>query len=137
MTQRSWMLTALVCGLSLGCGGPSGPEKVTVRGTVTLNGEALESGVINFIPQTGKGASSGAAIEKGRYAAEITFGMKRVEIQSPRVIGRKAAYDTPDSPMMDILEERIPPQYNALSDLSAEVSAQQTTFDFPLKAAVK
>ena len=69
MTRRSLILAMLACGLSVGCGGTSGPVKVTVTGEVTLDGELLDSGLISFIPPDGKGATAGAPIEP---AARVT-----------------------------------------------------------------
>jgi hypothetical protein len=45
-------------------------------------------------------------------------------------VGKRKAYDTPDSPMVDIVEELIPARYNANSELKVTVKkgGQKETF---------
>ena len=53
---------------------------------------------------------------------------------APKVIGQQKAYDTPDSPVMDLLAEQLPLEYNGESQLKAAVSREKKTFDFALKS---
>ena len=48
---RGWVCLVLLC--ALGCGG--GPKRVPVSGTVTLDGEPLNGGVLHFYPDPEKG----------------------------------------------------------------------------------
>ena len=41
----------------------------------------------------------------------------RVEIVSPKVTGTRKAYDTPESPLIDVTQEQIPARYNTKSEL--------------------
>jgi hypothetical protein len=119
-----------------GCGSPK--STTTVGGTISLDGLPLDNGAISFYPVDGgdvtAAQSAGATIGKdGRYQAEVAPGRFRVEITSSRVVGQRKAYeDIPDSPMEDILEELIPPQYNTASELVRDVDIGTSTVDFQL-----
>lgn len=84
---------------------------------VTIDGVAPETGSISFIPIDGSTPTAGSVIEKGKYDSEAPIGESKVEIRVPKVIGKKKLYDTPDSPVQDIMEEVLPPKYNEASEL--------------------
>ncbi len=119
----------------IGCGRAEGPKTAVVSGKVTLNGTPLESGQINFVPSDGVGTPSGAKITDGAYRADVPLGTKRVEIRAPKVVGQKDAYEgDPASPKIDLIEELIPPRYNAQSELKATVATGSNVQDFSLEA---
>ena len=118
----------------LGCGTGNSIEVVRVTGRVTLDDQPLEKGLIQFLPTDGNGSSAASEIRQGEYQADVQVGSKRIEVTSPKVIGQQKAYDTPDSPVIDLLKERIPAEYNVQSQLKANVSRQQKSFDFSLKS---
>lgn len=119
----------------VGCGRASGPQTAVVSGKITLNGAPLESGQINFVPGDGVGAPAGAKISGGNYKADVPLGAKRVEIRAPKVVGQKDAYEgDPNSPKIDLIEEMIPPRYNAQSELKATVNTGRNVQDFSLEA---
>lgn len=130
--QQAWL--GLVFAGLIGCGNGNSVEIVNVMGRVTLDDQPLEKGLIQFLPTDGSGSSAASEIRQGKYQANMTIGKKRVEVTSPKVIGKQKAYDTPDSPVMDLLEEQIPVEYNAKSQLNANVSREQKAFDFTLKS---
>ena len=84
----------LIVALSLfGCDG-DGLQRATVRGTVTVDGQPLQSGSIALLPQPGtKGPSVGGAIESGSYVlagdSGPVRGSYRVEIRATRKTGRQ------------------------------------------------
>jgi hypothetical protein len=47
------------------------------------------------------------------------------------VIGKKKAYDTPDSPTVDVVEELVPARYNSQSELRMTITEgpQEKAFD--------
>lgn len=118
----------------LGCGSGKSNDIVTVTGLVTLDEQPLEKGLIQFLPTDGNGTSAACEIRQGAYSVDMLIGTKRVEVTSPKIIGQKKAYDTPESPVMDLLEEQIPLEYNGQSKLNANVSREQKKFDFALKS---
>ncbi len=129
--SRSIRLAVLSACLLCGCGGkPPGPEKFTVTGAVTLDGQPVADGNISFDSADGK--SGAGAIKNGRYTAEVPAGKKTVRIHAPKATGQKGQYGE------DVVEELIPRQYNADSKESIEVkSAGENKFDFKLVSAKK
>ena len=133
--SASLLAVLLLLGLT-GCGGRKTVAEVS--GLVTVDGTPLDNGAITFYPVAGgsvKAAqSAGATIgAEGRYQAEIAPGRYRVEITSSRVIGQRKVYEgMADSPLEDIREEILPPEYNTKSTLTQDISLETTTADFAL-----
>ena len=113
---RFSFLTGAIIGLIVfsGCGGE---PKATVSGTVTLDGVPIENGTISFYPTGKAGQTAGAGIEKGMYTVEASVGEMTVQISASKVVGKHKAYDTPDSPMIEEVEELIAAEYNSASTL--------------------
>lgn len=122
---------AVVVGLvAAGCGGDA-PTGYPVSGRVTLDGAALDRGLIRLAP-TGKGSPVGGEIKAGRYDLMAPPGVCRVEITATKVVGQRKAYDTPDSPLVAVTEEAVPARYNAQSQLTYDVQAGRNEKDFDL-----
>jgi hypothetical protein len=124
MMGVSLCLTVLA---SAGCGSADQKSpRVQVSGVVTLDGAPLESGQISFVPKDGKLQPTGAEIGAGgKFSAAVAPGEMQVEIRSPKVTGTRKAYDTPDSPLIDVTKEQIPSRYNTKSELVIDVIAGQ------------
>ncbi len=116
----SFVVVALI-GAIAGCSADA--KHGTVGGTVTLDGEPLSAGLIRFVPVDGQTATADATIADGKYTARVPVGNKRVSISAPKVVGKRKAYETPDSPTIDIVEELLPARYNVESELTLEVKA--------------
>ena len=112
--------------------GCSDPTIGTVSGTVTVDGAPVKSGSIAFFPVDGKSSTSGAEIVDGQYTTTVAPGTARVEIHVPKVIGQRKAYDTPDSPMMEIVAEALPAKYNEASELTLDVKRGENRQDYQL-----
>jgi len=127
-------------GLALaGCGqwDYKGPQRFPLTGKVTYDGQPVDWGSISFLPKSGEQRVSGGLIENGTYTVTeeqgANAGQHRVEIHWQKLTGKK--YRDPDSgEMLDARQEALPPRFHAESELSADVSAKQTTFDFDLKS---
>jgi len=117
-------------GFSLGCS--TDVKHGTVSGTVTLDGQPLKSGTIRFDSADGRTAAADATIADGKFNVTLPPGDKRVSITSPKVIGKKKMYDTPDSPVYDVTEELLPKRYNAQSTLTMTVTADAQEKEFSL-----
>lgn len=119
-----------------GCGG-----KPTVSGVVTLDGKPLDNGAIQFFPIKGDGQTSSAIIgQDGRYRMPASPTKMKVVINSSKVIGKRKAYaDVPDSPMIDILEEVLPPRYSDMNktELTAAIGPGNNEVNFDLKSDQK
>lgn len=128
----------LALGLALLAGCSSGgPETGTVNGEVTVDRQPLKKGMIRFVPPDGKTPSVDAAITDGKFTAQqVPVGEMRVQISSPKIIGKKKLYDTPDSPTVEQAgEETLPARYNTKSDLKFTVKrgTQDTKFELQSK----
>ena len=127
------LLTAALFAMLSGCGGD--PPKAQVAGTVTLNGVPIENGTIEFYPTGPTGQTAGGGIANGAYQLEASVGEMIVNIRAGKVVGKKKRYDTPDSPIDDILAETVPDQYNKLSKLKVTLKAgSNDAVNFELKS---
>lgn len=133
----SWLLKfhPMVCAacLTLAAVGCSGDAKLgQVSGTVSLDGRPLAAGLIRFVPVDGQSPTADTAITEGAYSASVPPGEKRVEITSPKVVGKRKAYDTPDSPTIDIVTELLPARYNTRTELTLTVVTGSQEKEFAL-----
>jgi hypothetical protein len=110
-------------------------EHGTVTGTVTLDGQPLQNGIIHFVPADGRTATADEPIADGKFSIKVPVGEKKVSISAPKVTGKRKMYDTPDSPTVDVVEELLPPQYNRQSTLTLTVKPgkQEQTYDLKSK----
>ena len=135
MTPRTFQLI-VICGIlvaAFGCASDSG--KGTLTGTVTLDGQPLQNGLIRFVPVDGQTATAEATITDGEFIAEVPLGEKRVSISAPKVVGKRKAYQTPDSPTVDIVEELLPARYNVQSVLTLTVTSGAQDAPFQLTSS--
>ena len=119
------ILVLLTCASLAGCGGaPDG--MVEVSGTVTWNGQPLETGFVSFIPDPSKSPQAGK-IENGHFKFNAYSGKNVVRILSEK----KAGYV--ESMNQYSYQQFIPAKYNAESELSEEVSEDGgNVFEFAL-----
>ena len=119
----------------LGCeqGDPLG--RLPVRGTVTLDGEPLDEGVIQFLPTTANGSRTGGLVAAGRFDIPAQNGLLpgtyKVTLNSADKDGEPEPQEAP-GPTMLVSPERIPARYNRNTELEAVVKsdgANQFQFD--------
>ncbi len=115
-----------------GCRGSDGMSGVS--GTVTLDGKPLESGAISFIPVDGQSTTAGGEIKQGHYSVQVPPAAMKVSISSPKVVGKKKLYDTPDSPEMEVTQEAVPARYNEQTELKIDVKSGTNKQDFDLQS---
>jgi hypothetical protein len=122
------VLSLITCVGSTGCSGA--PPQGTVNGTVTLDDKPLKEGVVRFVPADGKSQTAFANVVDGKFSAAVPLGEMRVEFSAPRVVGRHKAYDTPDSPTVEDVDELLPERYNVRTELKVTVKkgSQDETF---------
>ena len=129
---RSVALAYLLLVLIVGCG-PRGPKTYEVSGKVTLDGEPVADGEIQFRDPSRQSQSWAGKIVDGQYTMQSTEGNKRVEIIATREIQLGA--DAPSGEGTANFEMYIPKEYNSNSTLTAEVtSSGNNTFDFELNS---
>lgn len=119
-----------------GCGAASGPQRASLSGTITLDGTALERGVISLVPIAGtKGPTAGVEIVAGKYTiAQSTGpvpGHYRVEITANRKTG-KIRDEGGMVGKVEVTEQYIPAKYNTASTLELDIVAGSNSRDFKL-----
>jgi hypothetical protein len=125
------VLCAVLAALaSAGCGSDE-PARVIVSGNVSFDGQPVQLGGIQFVPQEGTpGVAALFEISGGHYAAEAKGGLPvgnyKVEIRAFRA----AANSSSPAPR----EQYIPAKYNTNSELTTTVEASSTPLarDFAL-----
>jgi hypothetical protein len=129
--QTAVVILTLICGVSSlpGCGSGG---RVKVTGTVTVDGEPLESGSISFRPvDIGAAPSSGGGVAEGRFDLPADKGLVpgkyRVTIAAFKKTGRMFLLGTPES---------VPIKFNETDKLEATIVAGgDNCFTFPLTTA--
>ncbi|WP_437193784.1 hypothetical protein [Planctomicrobium sp. SH527] len=117
--------------LTQGCGSGSAKPMGTVTGTVSLNGEPLKEGRIIFRDTTGEEASGASKVEGGTYKLMVPPAEMKVEITAYREVPGKFMELNPGV-KTPVIEQFVPAQYNAKSELTAKVVAGKNNFDFSL-----
>ena len=135
----SLSLGLIFLGLSIiGCSGGEKIETGSVSGTVTLDGQPLASGVIQFHPDkdaqgnTLRGKVAQATITDGKYKIDadpgVVIGINKVMISATKVVGKEKQ----DGVEIDKLEQYLPAKYNSSTTLSLDVKAGANPKDFQL-----
>ncbi|MDR0521766.1 MAG: hypothetical protein LBH00_07930 [Planctomycetaceae bacterium] len=118
-----------------GCGNPQG--RLSVSGTVTLDGEPITEGSISFEPvgEQAVKVRSGTIILKGKYEVPGKSGLVPGEylasISAQQATGTKIKTGMGE---VDEVIDLIPPAYG--SDSKQRITVTETgkqTFDFPIK----
>lgn len=119
---------ALVASLLVlaGCG----PKMGTVSGTVTIDSQPLDKGVICFAPAEGSGEAVTGEVNDGHYSLRMAAGKKIVQLSAPIVVGKRKEYDGPEAPLIEITAERLGPRYNSESELTFDTPAGSSTKDW-------
>jgi hypothetical protein len=130
MAVLSLLIGALA---AAGCRGRGyeGQRRAAVSGMVTLGGQPVDGGVIQFVPVGGDGRKASTSISGGRYdipeARGPNLGPHRVMINWPKPTGQVSA----DGEGMETVEA-VPAEYHAESTLEVELQAGENTHDFEL-----
>jgi hypothetical protein len=126
-------MIALILALPLvGCG----PDNVgRVSGTVKLDGQPLEGAYVEFQPIAGNAPSGGMTDAMGQYTLRYTREIEGAEIGEHAVRITTASGGDPDAePPKPPVPERVPPKYNAQTELKATVEKGSNTLDFELQS---
>jgi hypothetical protein len=145
VNRNHWRLVLVwVLWAALGCGASS---DVAVTGTVTLDGQPLTNALVTFYPE-GKtpglggngrtGADGKYTLTPNRKGQGLAPGEYRVVI-SRRLNPDGSVADPNVPPIESKARETLPPIYSQResSKLKANVSKDQTVYDFPLESPSK
>ena len=133
LIQRAMLFTVCIF-LFSGCT-QQDPNKASVSGMVTFNGEPIADGSISFIPTDGNGGpSAGGSILAGKYSIAQSkgpmIGMNRVEIVAVRETGKMVSYGA--GPEMPERISYIPAKYNEVSELTEDLKQGHNEIHFEL-----
>ncbi|WP_020472226.1 hypothetical protein [Zavarzinella formosa] len=112
--------------------GSSGPSVAKIKGKVTLDGQPLAEGLVNFRPVGDDAPTASGIVKNGEFTAEVPVTKMRVSISASKVTGQRKAYNTPDSPLVDIVTEIIPAKYNSKSELVHDIKPDTKELNFEL-----
>lgn len=87
------------------------PSLSEVTGKVSFDGKLVEDGAIRFEPVDGQGNVAGDTIKGGAYSARMAPGTYKVSFSVSKTVGKKALYDKPDGPFMDVKIDIAPEKY--------------------------
>jgi hypothetical protein len=124
----------IVLGVAVsGCGGPKWHP---VSGRVTLNGEALPDAIVSFTPEGEEGSPGlGRTDQEGKYVLRQTAKVEGLEVGRYRVHITTYQEGEPDAdPPVPPVPERVPPKYNAKTELTADVEPGENVCDFRLES---
>jgi hypothetical protein len=129
-----FLLCVVLLSILPGC---SHGGRMSLEGTVTLDGQPLEKGSILFRPLSDtKGPTAGADVVGGKFAILSSggpfAGTFRVDITAAGPTGRKVPNLRGDG-MMDEYTQYLPARYNSQSELTATVTEKgPNRFEFAL-----
>ena len=128
--QRGWLCwgTVFMLFIVAGCSGDNPLGRRAVRGTVTLKGQPVQSGSIQFSPvDEQQGVASGAVISAGTFeipeAKGLPPGKYKVIVSSAQSAGSAAPSDQPPGPPGQLAVEMIPPDWNVDPKHTIDISA--------------
>lgn len=120
MARYGLMMAALSLAVCGGCG-KDGPEKASVSGTVTYNGEPIPRGVVAFIPAEGtSGPTAGGSVVDGEFDIDDekgpVLGKHLVSISGTRPTGRMVdvyPVAAPGKVMREVLLPLVPGSFGS------------------------
>lgn len=115
--------------LALVVGCDRGPAVGTVKGTVTLDGQPVDGGLIRLVPADGNSQPADCRITAGAYTITMPIGEKKVEIYWTKGGGGKVDTASQGTEKVVLL---VPPKYNTESTLTYTVEKGQAVKDFAL-----
>ena len=121
----------LILPLASGCNAPSSGE-VHFRGTVTVDGVPVETGVIDFEAVNRDTSSGGGAIRNGAYTARVMPGEKIVRIVASKIV--REYTDNEGNPVVEY-EPLVPAKkFWGNSELRETITYKTKELNFDLKS---
>jgi hypothetical protein len=112
-----------------------GDDKGSVNGTVTFDGQPVANGAIMFVKSEGGLVREGAVIKDGSFEARVPPGTYKIEVNAPKVVGkRKQRGFSGEVEEVELTEELFPERYNTKSELREEIRPGPNTLKLDLKS---
>jgi hypothetical protein len=118
------LVLAAVGSMAAGCSQSSDElPREPVSGMVTLDGESLASGTIQFSPDGGAGSGAGGQIQDGQFSISRELGLVpgKYKVAINAAGKRNQTKTNEPGKRSGFAPELIPSQYNSKTTLSAEV----------------
>jgi hypothetical protein len=125
--NKFWLLIVLV--LLVGC--QKGPTEAVVKGTVTLNGQPVDGGLIRMEPVDGTNQPNDSPIVGGKYELKIAPGEKKVMLYWQQ--GGGQVEDTVSQGKSPKPVQMFPPKFNTQTELRYTVKNGEQTHDIDVK----
>jgi hypothetical protein len=136
MRLRSQCQIFMLCAVGLafaGCG-PRDP-RVTIHGTVSLDGQPLSEGQIIFRPEDSSLRAEGGAIKNGEFTIHVFKGPHRIAINAQVAEKRKVDPNAPPGTSPEVeYRNIIPARFNEKSTLSCTVESAKDRPRFELSS---
>jgi hypothetical protein len=139
LKQAAFVSICVALATCAGCG-KKGPKRAAVAGSVSLDGQPIAEGVIQFLPVEGTlGPEAGGVIENGRYDIPRqrgpVVGKNRIELRASKKTGRKIQDATARTgTLTDESKEAFPPTANTKSTLVREIKDEPNKLDFNINS---
>jgi len=130
VSQLAGLVFVLTALLSTGCG-PTGPQKITIRGMVTLDGVSLPEGQVVFIPSDPSLGAAGGAIANGVFTVTTYKGPHQVEVHAEKRLPRPVPPGAPPESGFTFVNI-IPKRYNEQTTLAVDVQSPNDKPEFAL-----
>lgn len=127
-------LALCVCAfVFVGC--DKGPKKVAVSGTITVDGETIDTGAVKFDATDGQGMSDGCAIKDGKFECEMTTGEKKVTVTAAsKIVGQYAPDPLYPDRMSDKTESMDLSVFKQEKTITVEKKGQTFDIDYSSEA---
>jgi hypothetical protein len=109
-----------------------GPAVGTVKGQITLDGQAVDGGLIRLVPTDGNSQPADCIITAGAYSITMPVGEKRVEVYWTKT-NAAGKVDTASQGTERVIT-LVPTKYNTESKLTHTVEKGQAVQDFALSS---
>jgi hypothetical protein len=135
-STQCWAVLWLMVALN-GCGsGEAKPDypKVTLQGVVALDGEVVQKGTLQFVPETGvKGQSAQGLIVDGKFTAQdVPVGKLRVTFTINKETGKMITeYSTPYPEIINL----VPAHYRSGIEFTTTADDDNVRFDLSSKSS--
>lgn len=106
----------------------------SVSGVVTLDGQPLKEGTIQFAPADGKAPSQAAMIQDGKFSTELRRTNYKVEMHATKFIDTGAKLDEKGPGGGPTAVELLPSRYNVQSELTLKIDGSRSDVRFDLKS---